>query len=681
MGGGLFLASGSRAVIVDSVIRDNGTFEDSSTGNESQGGGIYAVDAALELVRSTVADNYAGGAGGGIFARDSVVVISDSTVAGNLASSFMAQYGGGIFAEGGSLALVGSTVTGNIVGNYYTPGGGGVHSTGQLNVNNSIVAGNFREYGDYRVADDLVGAIASSNGHNIFGSDVDGAIAGDLENIAADRLFAAIDPDTGGGMLALNGGPTPTVALRNAADNPALGGADPAGSGSTDQRGTTRPSPASSNPDIGAFELNQTGISTKPSAGNDVLTGTAAANTLSGLAGNDLLLGLGGNDKLNGNDGSDTLRGGLGNDTLDGGNGLDTASWRDATAGITASLTTNRSSGGLGVDVLVGIENLEGGGFADQLTGNAAANTLGGGQGDDKLYGLAGNDLLFGQAGNDLLEGGFGNDLLDGGAGIDLASWFNDGGSAGVSVDLRAGRMTCGSEVDLLVGIENADGTSNADTLYGDWRANSLGGAGGADQLYGRGGDDILAGGLGNDRLDGGTGLDLASYAAGTGAVTVDLSGATDRAVRGAEVDTLVGIEGAIGSSGNDRFTGDGLANLFRGGAGKDTYTGGAGVDVFDVDALTDSAPGANRDVITDFVHLEDRIDLAGIDANTKTAGDQAFTSFVGTQASTTTPGALGYYVSGGNTIIRGNVDADTVWEFEIQLNGLKTVSLADFVL
>ena len=72
---------------------------------------------------------------------------------------------------------------------------------------------------------------------------------GDLQNVAADRLFA--------GGLADNGGPTQTIALRDAVDNPALGGADPATAPATDQRGVARPQPAGTNPDIGAFELGQ----------------------------------------------------------------------------------------------------------------------------------------------------------------------------------------------------------------------------------------------------------------------------------------------------------------------------------------------------------------------------------------------------------------------------------------
>ena len=58
--------------------------------------------------------------------------------------------------------------------------------------------------------------------------------------------------------------------------------------------------------------------------GNDILTGTAGANTIDGGAGSDLISGLGGNDRLIGGLGNDILNGGPGNDVLIGGAGADT---------------------------------------------------------------------------------------------------------------------------------------------------------------------------------------------------------------------------------------------------------------------------------------------------------------------------------------------------------------------
>jgi Ca2+-binding RTX toxin-like protein len=125
--------------------------------------------------------------------------------------------------------------------------------------------------------------------------------------------------------LSDNGGSTPTVALRDAADNPALAGADPADAPATDQRGVARPLPASTAPDIGAFELDQTtgGGEILGTARADTLRGTAAADVIRGLAGDDLLKGLAGDDRLYGDGGDDRLQGNQGVDLLTGGRGCD----------------------------------------------------------------------------------------------------------------------------------------------------------------------------------------------------------------------------------------------------------------------------------------------------------------------------------------------------------------------
>jgi hypothetical protein len=61
-------------------------------------------------------------------------------------------------------------------------------------------------------------------------------------------------------------------------------------------------------------------------------------------------------------------------------------------------------------------------------------------------------------------------------------------------------------------------------------------------------------------------------------------------------------------------------------GGGLDAATGGAVRDVFDYDYTSHSLPGsANRDVIIDFAHNSDKIDLAGIAADATHAGNQAF--------------------------------------------------------
>ena len=187
---------------------------------------------------------------------------------------------------------------------------------------------------------------------------------------------------------------------------------------------------------------------------------------------------------------------------------------------------------------------------------------------------------------------------------------------------------------------------------------------------------DLLDGGPGNDKLQGGLGLDLAAYPGAAG-VIIDLSGTADTAKRGAETDTLIGIEGALGSNAADTFKGDELNNEFQGKTGKDTMTGGAGRDTWDFNAVADSPAGATRDVVTDFAPGQDIIDLAGVDADSTVPGNQSFRWVA--KANLTGAAQLGYFVSGGTTIVRASTDADAAAELEIQLTGVKTLTAGDF--
>ena len=209
--------------------------------------------------------------------------------------------------------------------------------------------------------------------------------------------------------------------------------------------------------------------------------------------------------------------------------------------------------------------------------------------------------------------------------------------------------------------------SANNDVLTGNGGRNTISGLaghdfirglGGNDALRGNAGGDLLDGGAGNDGLDGGAGLDLAFFG-GSNAVVVDLSGAADTARRGGETDRLAHIEGAIGSSAADSFKGDGGRNFFQGGAGRDSYTLGGGRDVVDIDVAGHSGLAANRDVVTDFVHLVDHLDLSGIDADVTAAGNQGF-RFIGAVGLGTRPGTVSTFTDAGNTIVRGSTDADS---------------------
>jgi Ca2+-binding RTX toxin-like protein len=287
--------------------------------------------------------------------------------------------------------------------------------------------------------------------------------------------------------------------------------------------------------------------------GFENITGSAYADTLVGDANNNILIG------------------GLGADVLNGGLGTDTASYRNATAAVTARLDTTTRAGEAVGDTYTAIENLEGSNFNDTLAGNGAANVL---------IGLNGNDTLIGNDGNDTLIGGVGADFLNGGVGIDTADYSSS--AFGIAVSLTNNNAFNGdAHGDTFSSIENVIASAYNDTVQADAAANVLDGGAGVDALWGMDGNDTLIGGVGADALDGGNGNDTASYTAALAGVTVSLATGTGTA-GDASGDTLVGIENLSGSAYNDILTGDAGNNILLGGAGADQLIGGAGIDTAD---------------------------------------------------------------------------------------------------
>jgi Ca2+-binding RTX toxin-like protein len=240
----------------------------------------------------------------------------------------------------------------------------------------------------------------------------------------------------------------------------------------------------------------------------------------------------------------------------------------------------------------------------------------------EKVIGSAFGDAITGGVGGETLSGGAGDDLLNGGAGDDLL----DGGegldtasyadaTGGVTVDLRILLASGPAGTDALVSIENVVGSGFADILSGFQGANSLSGGDGADTLNGLGGDDILDGGAGDDRIFSGSGTDL--------------------------------------------------------------LTGGGGVDTFLFTGLGFSTTAA-RDRITDLTG-KDVIDLAGIDADSLTAGDQAFhqvAAFSGMAGEL----VLTYDASLVQTRLTADVNGDGLADFDLLVNG-KHLNSAGWIL
>jgi uncharacterized repeat protein (TIGR01451 family) len=246
-----------------SMTISNSTVSGNSTQLDS-GGGIFNFG-TMTISNTTISGNSAGNSGGsgggggsGIYSNG-VLTLNNSTVSGN---TILGDYpGSGINNVNGTLILNNSTVSGN--SNQYGSGGGISNSGGTVTLRNSILAGNTTS----GTGLDCSGSISSS-GYNLIGSTSGCTFtpgAGDLINVAA-KL----------GPLQDNGGSTLTQALLPS--SPAINAGNWGGCmGSnglliTDQRGK----PRFGRCDIGAYELQPIGFSTK------------AINTSTGLPGQPL---------------------------------------------------------------------------------------------------------------------------------------------------------------------------------------------------------------------------------------------------------------------------------------------------------------------------------------------------------------------------------------------------------
>jgi Ca2+-binding RTX toxin-like protein len=202
----------------------------------------------------------------------------------------------------------------------------------------------------------------------------------------------------------------------------------------------------------------------------------------------------------------------------------------------------------------------------------------------------------------------------------------------------------------------NADGIyAKVSTIYsattGGILNNTYHGGEKNDRWSGTNSDDYYYGALGNDVINGGTGND-------------ELLGAD-------------GSDNIVGGLGIDKLYGGDGDDLLIGGLGLDSLTGGSGNDIFRFENIAESSLTSN-DIIHDF-SSGDKIDLSTIDAKSASRLNDAFT-FIGTSANLNTTGGNGVLWFENNTLYGSN-DNDLAAEFQIQVSGVSTLSLADIIL
>ncbi len=278
-------------------------------------------------------------------------------------------------------------------------------------------------------------------------------------------------------------------------------------------------------------DLSNLKLNTHGGNEDDLIVGTASAQTRNGGDGNDVIFGGGGNDVLRGQNGDDVIEGGAGADNLQGGansNAIENpTSWGDtvryaSSKGSEINVDFRKQATGAAQiggdaqgDVLSGFENFVGSDFVrDRFTGDDNAN---------RAYGLGGSDVLKGEGGDDVLVGGLSNDYLYGGAGNDNLA--GDEGNDYLRGDDGVDTLVGGDGNDRLLGQNGNDiligGAGDDYQMYGGNGNDQIDGGEGNDTILGEAGDDQIVGGLGDDSINGGAGNDTYIIGANDGTDTI----------------------------------------------------------------------------------------------------------------------------------------------------------------
>ncbi len=260
---------------------------------------------------------------------------------------------------------------------------------------------------------------------------------------------------------------------------------------------------------------------------------------------------------------------------------------------------------------------------ADQIYGVSVRDEIIGQAGSDTISGLAGNDFLSGGTGIDTLFGGDGDDRLmpgsglgsvDGGAGTDVLDLSDLRGlirvEDGVHDRIWIGKRGGGADVHVS-GVEVFIGTDRDDIFKG----HGGDGMGETDHTFiGAAGDDRFSVGCGDDFIDGGDGFDTVDFSEKDGAITINLALTTPQPSHQGS-DTLISIEGVIGSDGNDRLIASKTSSILDGFMGSDILIGNVGDDHLDGSWESDTIRGGGGDdIIIGGSHSDTLSGGAGVD-------------------------------------------------------------------
>ncbi|HEX8204764.1 MAG TPA: calcium-binding protein [Solirubrobacteraceae bacterium] len=304
------------------------------------------------------------------------------------------------------------------------------------------------------------GATAEGNGTSEIEFEIDGGGGADrlllLGSNGPDEWELGAVP--GGSGVNLNAGSESAIGYDVDVTTDGINAVDTAGDSSDDDISASGPAPFDGPLGVPVELDGQDGA--------DHLVGGGVGDTITGGDGDDALFGGGGGDLMSGGDDRDLIQGSIGTDTVD---------YEAAPAGVRVDLRSAQyqDTGGEGIDMLTGVENLRGSDFDDVLIAGGGANVLDGREGDDSLTGGAGSDSLDGKDGSDTVSYATAAD----GVGVNLALIIQDTGGAGT---------------DTIHNAENIVGSPFDDILLGDDAENTIEGGAGGDELAGQFGADTL---------------------------------------------------------------------------------------------------------------------------------------------------------------------------------------------